>query len=343
MKFVTVFLRYDYGDKNRGDSLEYRNWYLGLKELGVDVFPFWYDEYLRNNKKQELQRDVKSFVDGVNPDLVFFILMKNEFSFETLDYLKNRYVTVNWFCDDQWRFDSFTRFFAPYFSICLTTDKFAISKYKGIGCDRVFLVPPASFMLDKNIDFDNIDYEFDVSFVGGWSRYRQWVINKLLKHGIHVECFGSGWGNGRVSFERMAEIFKTSRVNLNISNSVSFDIRFVFSGVKNFGFFMRKLLDDGGKFAEQIKGRNFEIPSLGGFQLTNYVPGLEDYLTIGEEVATYSSVDELALKIKYYLEDEYGVLERKEIMVNGYKRALEDDFTFTHRLKEIFKKTGIKL
>ena len=39
-----------------------------------------------------------------------------------------------------------------------------------------------------------------------------------------MECFGYGWENGRISFEGITEIFKSFRINLNISNSVSYDI-----------------------------------------------------------------------------------------------------------------------
>ena len=38
---------------------------------------------------------------------------------------------------------------------------------------------------------------------------------------------------------------------------------------------------------KQIKGRNFEIPGCGGFLLTDYVPGLERYFQIGEEIVCY--------------------------------------------------------
>ena len=46
---------------------------------------------------------------------------------------------------------------------------------------------------------------------------------------------------------------------------------------------------------------NFEIPYYGGFQLTNYVPSLEMYLNIGQEVICYNDIDELELLINYYL------------------------------------------
>ncbi|MCK4735418.1 MAG: glycosyltransferase [Methanophagales archaeon] len=332
MKIVPVFLRYDYGITSRGDSLEYDGFYPALKQITGEVYPFWYDEYL--TKKDELQKRVIKFVDDVSPDIVFFILMKDEFSFETFDYLKNKYTTINWFCDDQWRFESFTRYYAPHFTYSVTTDKFALSKCRKIGYKNVRFSQWASFGFAENIDFEAIKYKYGVSFVGGRSGYRQWIIKELLKRGIKVECFGAGWENGRVSFEEMAEIFKTSKINLNISNSASCDVRYIFSSVKSLYEFVRT-----NKRIEQIKARNFEIPAFGGFQLTNYVPFLEDYFEIGREAAVYTSIEDLVLQINYYLGNEE---ERREIMINGYKRAI-NEHTYLNRLKEVFGRMEVDL
>lgn len=329
MKIVPVLLRYDYGLKSRGDSLEYRGFYPALKQIATEVSPFWYDEYL--SKKEELQKEVIKFIDKINPEGIFFVLMKDEFTLETLNFLKSRYITLNWFCDDQWRFEDFTKYYAPHFTFSITTDKFALSKYKKMGYENVILSQWASFGYTENLDFEKIEYRYGVSFVGGSNSYRRWVINRLKKKGIPVECFGYGWEQGRVSFEEMAEIFRTTEINLNISNSGSYDIRYLSSSIRSFREFINSR-----KKVEQIKARNFEIPAFGGFQLTNYVPSLEDYLEIGREAAIYTTIDDLALQIKYYL--DHGD-ERRKITINGYKRA-SYKHTYFSRLKDIFAAAG---
>jgi len=258
--------------------------------------------------------------------------MKDEFSFETFDYLKSKYITLNWFCDDQWRFEEFTKYYVPHFTYAITTDKFALNKYRKIGYENVILSQWASFGFNEDIDFEAIKYKYNVSFVGGISGYRKWLINKLEKAGMKIECFGAGWKNGRVTFDEMSGIFKTSKINLNISNSVSYDIRYIFSifsSLRSIREFLRSK-----KRVEQIKARNFEMPAFGGFQLTNYVPCLEDYFDIGREVAVYISFDDLMLQINYYLDNEE---ERRRIMIDGYKRAI-NEHTYVSRLKDIFRK-----
>jgi len=332
MKIVTVFLRYDYGIKSRGDSLEYNGFYSALRQVTDEVYPFWYDEYL--TEKDELQKRVIRFIDDVRPDIVFFILMRDEFSFETFEYLKSKYITINWFCDDQWRFENFTKSYAPHFTYAITTDKFALRKYKEIGYKNVILSQWASFGYSKNIDFDAIKYRYDISFVGGISGYRKWTVKELLKRGVKVECFGYGWDNGKVSFDEMIEVFKTSKINLNISNSASYDMRYILSSIKAIKEFVKAK-----KRIEQIKARNFEIPAFGGFQLTNYVPSLEDYFEIGREVAVYTSINDLILQINYYLGNEK---ERKEIITNSYEKAI-NEHTYLNRLEDIFRRMDVDL
>lgn len=328
MKIVSVFLHYDYGIKSRGETPEYQKggFYAAFCQLGYAVYPFWWDDYLAD--KNMLQKKLIQYVDGIKPDIVFFILMRDEFSFETLSYLKSKYITINWFWDDQWRFDDFTKYYAPYFTYSITTDKFSLAKYRNIGYKNVILIRPASYDCYRELDFAKIQYKYDVSFVGGKSAYREWIVRQLQKNNIKVQCFGHGWPAGPISYTEMAEVFKTTRINLNISNSVSHDIRYIFSSRRSLKEFLKSP-----KRLEQLKQRNFEIPAFGGFQLTNYVPSLEDYFDIGREIAIYTGVDDLLLQVRYYLENED---KRKMVMIGGYRKVFNNGPTYVDRFRDIF-------
>ena len=105
----------------------------------------------------------------------------------------------------------------------------------------------------------------------------------MQKRGIYIEAFGNGWGNGALSAEDMNKLFVSSKINLNLSNSNSFDIRYLLSNYKAI-----PLLFKSKKNASQIKARNFEIPYFGGFQLTDYVPTIENYFDIGKDIICYN-------------------------------------------------------
>ena len=88
----------------------------------------------------------------------------------------------------------------------------------------------------------------------------------------------------------------------------------------------------GSKINSQIKARNFEIPAFGGFELTDYVPFLEEYFDIGHEVSCYSNVDECISLLKHWLKyDE----EREFIRKRGEKKALNKNL-YENRIQEIF-------
>jgi spore maturation protein CgeB len=323
MKILYVDLEYDYGIKERGRNI------IGLdgfkksfEELGHNVVMFFYDKYL--DDFLPMQTKLKEFADKEKPDLIFFSLFKDQFKIETLNYLKSKYTTINWFGDDQWRFDNFTSKYLNYFTYCITTDKFSIPKYKKLGQNNVIYSQWAAINTHEIPKFTK--YKYDVSFVGGFHPYRKWFIDALRKKGIKIEAFGKGWKNGPLTASGMNELFVSSKINLNISNSVSFDSRYLFSGIKHFINSIKSP-----KISSQIKARNFEIPYFNGFQLTDYVPSIENYFDIGEEIVCYKDIDEAALLIKYYLEHDE---ERETNKNNSHQKAIKKH-GYINRLNEI--------
>lgn len=331
MKILYVDLRYDYGIKSRGrNHIGQDGFKHSMEQLGHAVTPFYYDEYLKNTA--QLQIDLLAFTDNVKPDMVFFCLFKDQFDHETLKCLKSKYITVNWFGDDQWRFDEFTKNYANDFTWCITTDLYSLSKYNEIGQSNVVLSQWAAIdALREKINLDsksNTDYDYDVSFVGGYHPYRAWFINQLKKSGIDVEVFGNGWPNGSLSAEEMSSVFARSKINLNISNSSSLDVRYLFSSHKSIISAIRSKKNN-----SQVKARNFEIPFFGGFELTDYVPSLEGYFEIGKEIACYASPEDATRQIKFYLNND----ELRQMICNaGHKRAISEH-GYLHRLEKVLE------
>ena len=333
MKIVYIDMLYDYGQKKRGLSpIGQYGFVRNFERLGHDVVPFYYDDYLTLDQYGTLQTDLKTFVDQHQPDLVWHATYTDQLTLDTLLYLKNRFVTVAWFGDDTWRFDSFTRHYAPYYSYCITTDKYAIADYHRIGQPNVILSQWAAIDSYKTKAVQS-PYVYDVSFIGAHDMHREWFIDRLGVAGISVETFGHGWPNGAVSMDDMSDIFSQSRINLNLSNSVPIDYRYWTCGMsrdrvsflKRYNMLQRfyssfcKPLSP--KTAEQIKARNFEIPFFNGFQLTPYVVGLEDYFDIGRDVACFTSIDDAVLTISYYLAHDD---QRERIKASGHRRAVAD-------------------
>ena len=71
---------------------------------------------------------------------------------------------------------------------------------------------------------------------------------------------------------------------------------------------------------EGLSLRIFDVLGCGGFLITNYQAELADIFTLGEDLEVYTSIDELANKVEYYLEHEK---EREEIARNGNAKVRE--------------------
>jgi len=325
-KILTVLMQWDHGDKARGLSGDVTCFYNNFARLAESVEPFWFDAYISDPRGAGEALLAKAA--EYKPDLIFFLPYTDQFSAEALDALKAKWTTCAWFGDDTWRFESYTSKIAPHYTFPITTDHFSVAKYKALGMKPVLSQWAAQLSGADLGPLPPETYPHKVSFVGGTNKYRVWFIGKLRELGVEVECFGHGWPAGKVSFEEMDRIFRGSLINLNLSNSINQDIRFVLSDWKNLVSYFRSP-----KQSEQIKARNFEIPLAGGFQLTNYVAGLERYLKIGEEVAAFSSPEECALQVKYYLENE---AERRAILLASSKRV-EKEHTYVARVEKILE------
>lgn len=328
MKVLYVDLQYEYGMKNRGvNQIGEYGFRKVFERLGHSVECFYYDDYLKNTGA--LQQDLLKAAAVAKPDLIFFNLFGEQFSLETISELTSKYRTMNWFGDDQWRFESFTKKYAPEFTYSVTTDPFAVDKYHALGVRNVFLSQWAALEFDAEPEWvQTPNYKYDVSFVGGSHSVRRWFIKELGRRGIEVATFGYGWPSGPIPLQKMIELFQITKINLNLSNSTTFDIRYLMDNIKN-----PVVLWKSPKSESQLKARNFEIPYYGGFQMTDYVPFIENYLEVGREISCYRDVAEAALLIEYYLKNDEL---REKIRLAGMRRS-QTEHTYTHRLKLILE------
>jgi spore maturation protein CgeB len=169
-----------------------------------------------------------------------------------------------------------------------------------------------------------------VTFVGQPHGDRREVIGELRRAGIEVACWGHGWPAGRLEQEQMVDVFGSSAVNLNLSNSSSS------MGLRDRA---RRLLRRpvAGPRPPQIKGRNFEVPGCGGFLLTERLPHLEDYFDYDREIGVYSGADELTERVRYWLDHPQ---ERAAVARRGHERVLAEH-TYDHRFAAIFAELGL--
>lgn len=326
MKILYVAPKYDYGDRARGFSFEHYNFYSTLMHMGHNITYFDFITEYQQRGKEAMNLRLRDIVRTEKPDLLFCVLFTNELDIDVMRNISQRTetVTYNWFCDDHWRFDNFSRYWAPAFDWVSTTAVSALPKYQCIGYPNVIKTQWACNHYLYKPTCAQLDYE--VTFVGQPHGTRRATIDKLRKQGIDVRTWGHGWENGRLTQEEMIDVFGKSRINLNLSNAST-------TGTG----WQRWLRLKRPQLAQQIKGRNFEVPGCDGFMLTGNAENLEEYYTPGREVTIFNNDEDLIEKIRFYLNHEN---DRQRIARTGYNRTLADH-TYEKRFGDIFGAMGL--
>lgn len=329
MKILLACMLYSYGDTSREYSYEYFNFYKSLQQMGHEVEFFDYMGELKALGKSEMNKKLLGRVQEFCPVVTIVSLYTDQFEPEMVNLLRKYTKTFGFFHDDTWRID-FSRFWARHFDYFSTPDLHGEIKYSEIGLPNAIYFP---FGCNEEI-FRRLDVEkrYDVSFVGGWHPYREWLIGRIKKSGISVEVFGHLWPKGEVDQEGMVRVFNESRINLNLSNSASWDVRYLLSSPRSVVNRLRSK-----KNIEQMKARIFEVNGCGAFQLSYYVEGLSNCYEIDQEVGVYADADDLVEKVKFYLAHQEL---RESIAAAAYKATLEKH-TFGRRFQGVFQRMGL--
>ena len=321
LKVLYVALKYDYGIPEQGYGNEHFNFYDSLVRMGCEVLYFDFATLLREHGRAAMNRLLRETVDRERPDILFCSLYKYEIDTQVMRKIteETETVTLNWFCDDTFRFRGFSSRWAKCFDWIFTVDEWCVPKYKQLGAAHAEYVRWACnpFLYHRSTE----PALYDVTFVGQPHGDRREAIAALQAAGVSVQTWGRGWDKGRLSQDEMIEVFGRSRINLNFSNA---SMRLGWMG---------KL---GMKLPRQIKGRLLEVPACGGFLLTGDAPALRQYYEPDKDVGVFSSTQELVEKVKYYLSHED---ERVAIAKSGYERTMREH-TYVHRFSEMFRKMG---
>jgi spore maturation protein CgeB len=341
MKILYVAAKYDYGDPRRGYSFEHENFYKSLRAIkGLTIVYYDFLSRFTAIGKSAMNRELIKTVEKEQPDLMFVCLYREEVFPQTIEYItkKTKTVTYHWFCDDHYRFESFSRLYAPFFDYVSTTDADSLHKYKSIGCKNVILTQWAC-NTQQYKKLNKCTKKYGVTFVGQPHSNRRAIINYLRKNKIKVQTFGFGWAATnpvakfgyslslksswlawagvfymnkakltRVTQPQMIKIFNQTKINLNLCNAYN-------------------------ETFSQIKGRVFEIPGCGGLLMTDNVNHLQKYYTPNKEIIVYDDLDDLVKKINYYLAHP---VERERIALAGYQRTIREH-TYFHRFRQMWK------
>lgn len=311
---------FDYGLKHLWPSYEYYNLEWGLRDFcirqGWTLQTFHPDQFSPETRWQEFGNLISEF----QPDYFFGVNFNEDHDLpENLASLlkKQDCKLIEFHCDPVRRFSELTanrRRFIDYF---ITTDSRTTGWYQEWYKKPLNVINSQYAISTAYKDWNYIERDIDVSFIGQKYGWREQAINILRKHGVNVQLYGKFWekqdDSGMISFSEMLEILNRSKIVINFLGTFP-----------------------GTAAPDQIKGRTFEIPACGACQVSTPAFNLEDYFKNGEEIIICDKITEMAEQIKELLSND----KKRLTIANAGNKRVWDSHTWNLRYQDIFKEIG---
>jgi hypothetical protein len=207
--------------------------------------------------------------------------------------------------DDEHYFDVSHRYYAQCFDLVLTTNPLC-DRYRLYGIEAEFLpgtFDPAVFSPDTAAG-----KTIDVSFVGAMQKPgRKAYADALVQAGIQLECYGAGTPAGVLARDKVVDVYRRSRINLNFTRTSGYTHLDADLGIN--------------RRVRQVKARCQMIALCGSFVLSESAPGLDRVFAIGSEIDVFDDEKDLVDKVRFYLQHEKV---REEMAARAHARARRD-------------------
>lgn len=235
---------------------------------------------------------------------------------------------------------AFFKRFIPFFDICFSNHVPEVTKnLEPLFGKKIYFIPHAADTVYYFPAKPDKNFICDIAFVGSFYTHKKEQFEKLffpLFKKYHLRFYGTGWakkdrilrlGSGfgrKLKIKWLIEFINKQRITISPD-----DERKLYASAK-ICINIHEYYKDG-----TTKGlsneREFKVPASGGFQISDYIPGMERYFDLGKEIIAVKSPEEWFAKIDYYINHES---ERKKIQKKGTERVLQEH-TYSHRVKQL--------
>ncbi len=303
------------------ESPDFFSAFSALKNLNI---PTENHEFLENSFLQVVGEAIFAKAKSFEADLVL-CLAQAPMPRQILKRLKkNNILTCMWFVED-FRLFTYWRAFAPYYDIFAVIQKEPfLQELKKIGMQNALYLPLAA---QPNLHrplplspFEQKTFGAEISFLGAGYPNRCLAFERFAH--LDFKIWGTEWEhapkikhlvqqNGRrISPEEAVKIYNGTSINLNLHSSVQ----------------TKNLVSQG----DFVNPRTFELAACKAFQLVDKRELMPE-LFAEDELATFTSLDELAEKIEFYKNNPE---EREKISQKAQQRVLQDH-TYAKRMQTL--------
>jgi hypothetical protein len=277
---------------------------------------------------------------------------------------------VNFFCDNVREFTEAPKEFFV-FDLSWVPEYKAVGMYKKAGYNYLHL-PMPMWIAPQHRQIITAETN-EISFIGSRDVQRWLLFEEVVKKGLDVNIYGSGWKNDGIEPVNGNKIGKGG-LKQTMLNQIRFLKRFGMTGFIrklnqrnlriNASLSLEKCLRGKPVFDDYIRItkesavtlginrypsyhhslnnpdtysrlRDIEAPMLGACYLTEWTDDIDTMYEIGKEIEIYKTTDELLEKVGYLLTDEK---KREMLRKEGQKRALQN-----HGIAKSLQELNIKL
>jgi spore maturation protein CgeB len=282
--------------------------------------------YLQNSYLQTVANAVLAKAESFEPDMVL-ALAQAPLTHQALKRLRRDGVpTAMWFVEDSRLFTYWQSFAAHYDVFAVIQKSPFLEQLAEIGQENALYLPlgcqPDVHRPLELSPGERRKYGSKVSFMGAGYPNRRLAFRRLV--GRDFKIWGTEWegdhvleqlvqrGGARVSTEECVKIFNATDVNLNLH-----------SGIR------AERLVSGGDF---VNPRTFELAACGAFQVVDRRELLPELFS-EDELAVFSSVDEMVELVDHYLEHP----EEREAMAGRARERALAEHTYAARMQSLLE------
>lgn len=260
---------------------------------------------------------------------VLLTVKGNHIKAKTLSTLASRGVkTINYYPDFRFSYDSIDQSTFPFYSLFVTTKSFQVKVLENmLGKDKVsFLhhgycpdvhLPPVQNPLSP-------EQVPDVLYIGTYTAHKEKLFSALIEKcpEISLRIYGVNWDKSRSNDLLRDCIVDRPVYGLNYAqlvNAVKINLA-VHMGVA----------DETG-WQDLVSTRSFELPACRGFMLHADNAEIRQLYDVGQEIDVFTTVEDLAEKIRFYLAHEEI---RAQMVEKAYLRCVPA-YSYDQRAIEI--------
>lgn len=266
----------------------------------------------------ELNTHLLTITDVFQPDIV--LVFKGAFVTPQtiLAWKKKSIPVVNFFPDVS--FTAHGKYIpkcVPHYDFIFSTKTFAsadLLRNFNYPKDKVhFIAHGFDPMIHRKLDDPAKSFHCNASFIGNYSPHKEKYLAALKAKlpDLDLKIWGGHWWLSKMP------ILKSCIQGIGIQG----DLYALALNQSDINIALLSERVQGASMGDQITSRTFHIPGSGGFMLHQRTEEVAQYFKEDEEIACFSSEDELIEKVTHYTNHPD---ERNRICENGFKRAVKD-------------------